>query len=177
MRQCTEAIRAGQIQIQQQQVRARMLLKNIEQARDTVGLVELAVGAGRRDRAPQRGAIQREVVDDEDFVAYPQTRGRRAISRRLEQMYSLAHSTPAPSSSNRACAQECRRCSSIGSTPGGYDLSRSDTCETRRLGGSGCRHPVGLAPKSTQQRTQCRRPQWLLQTRGARGAGAERQVS
>src|ERR1700722_11314134 len=96
MRQRTETIGAGQIQIQQQQVRARMPLKDIEQACDTVSLVELAVGAGRRDRAPQRGAIQRMIVDDEDFVAYPRTRGHRAISRRLVQMYPLVHSTPLP---------------------------------------------------------------------------------
>src|ERR1700723_771211 len=96
MRQCTETIGTGQIQIQQQQIRARMLLQDVKQPRDTVGLVELAIGAGRRHRAPQRGAIQWMVVDDEDFVAYPRTRGHRAISRRLVQMYPLVHSTPLP---------------------------------------------------------------------------------
>src|ERR1700722_2011046 len=104
MRQRTETIGTGQIQIQQQQIRARMLLEDVEQARDTVGLVELAIGAGCRDRAPQCGAIQRMIVDDEDFVAYPRTRGHRAVSRRLVQMYCLIHSTPLPHAPRNAAA-------------------------------------------------------------------------
>jgi hypothetical protein len=34
-----------------------MLFEDVEQAGNAIGLVELAVGAGRRDRAPERGTI------------------------------------------------------------------------------------------------------------------------
>ena len=72
MRQGAEAVGTRHIQIQQQQIGARMLLEGVKQAGDAIGFEELAVGAALRDGAPERGAEQRMIIDNEDFVVHLQ---------------------------------------------------------------------------------------------------------
>src|ERR1700722_6080180 len=48
----------------------RMLLEGVKQAGDTIGLQELAVGAGCRNGTLERRTEQRVVIDDEDFVVH-----------------------------------------------------------------------------------------------------------
>ena len=52
MRQRTEAIRARQVQVEQQQIDARMLLQGIEQTGNVIGLEELHSWYTRRQRRP-----------------------------------------------------------------------------------------------------------------------------
>jgi hypothetical protein len=78
MRQRAEAIGPGQVQVQQQQIGSRMPLERIEQTGDAFGLEDLAVGTRRPDRTLERRAVQRMVIDDENFVSDPQARRRPA---------------------------------------------------------------------------------------------------
>jgi hypothetical protein len=63
-----EAVRARQIQVQQQQVGVRLVLQRVEPGRDAIGLEKLAGGARGAHRTPQSRAEQRMVVDDDDPV-------------------------------------------------------------------------------------------------------------
>jgi len=81
MRERAEAVRARQVQVQQQQIGVWMLLEGIEQAGNAIGLQELTVGAGRSNGAPQRRAEQRMVIDNEDFIIHGQAPVRRVRPR------------------------------------------------------------------------------------------------
>ena len=70
MREGVESIGSGQVQIQEQQIHARMLIESVEEAADAVGLENLDVHASRRDGAVERQAIQRMVINDEYFVVH-----------------------------------------------------------------------------------------------------------
>jgi hypothetical protein len=72
MRQGTEAVGARQVQIQKQQIGVRVLLEDVEQAGDAVGLQKFTVRAGCRNGALKRRTEQRMVIDDEDFVVHLQ---------------------------------------------------------------------------------------------------------
>jgi hypothetical protein len=70
MRQNAEAVRARKLQVQQQQIGVRTPFEGVKQACHAIGLEELAIFAGGRDSAPERCAVQRMVIDDEDFVVH-----------------------------------------------------------------------------------------------------------
>lgn len=68
VRQGAEAVRTGQIQIEEQQIGARMKFQRVEQPCDALGLEGLALRTCRGNGAAQRVAIQRVIIDDENFV-------------------------------------------------------------------------------------------------------------
>jgi hypothetical protein len=66
--QGAEAVRTRQIQIEEQQIGARTKFQGVEQPGDALGLEGLALRACGSDGAAQRVAIERVIINDENFV-------------------------------------------------------------------------------------------------------------
>src|ERR1700685_2981334 len=94
MRQGAEAIGAGQVQVQQQQIGARMVFESNEQAGNAFRLEDIAIGARGCDRTLERRTVQRMVIDDEYFVSDRQARRRPTIAGKRMQMYPITSCQP-----------------------------------------------------------------------------------
>jgi hypothetical protein len=68
VRQGAETVSTRQVQIEKQQIGARVVFQDSEQSGDILRFKCLALRTRRSDCAAQRVAIQRVIINDENFV-------------------------------------------------------------------------------------------------------------